>query len=274
MPKTVADYEDAVRRIAEADVPDDATSRAAVRAALAGADAPQVTTEVADGIADALVTEDRVIEAIEATGELPSEAELDSITSVSDDYDMADRVEAVEDAVSDRVATVEEVEAAVRERQEQKGAEPTFREDVEGAVDSVAETQEFVGESPDEVAAEQAREVGAPSQRDYERARTQLATGDDSVSPADVLGEEEATSLQGVGSTTANKDATVIHDESGDPVALTGAPTQEAGERMAEELGSEYVSITEVNESIGLDQSEGRATLTFRGEPVGEVEVE
>ena len=42
---TVADYEDAVRRIAEADVPDDATTAAEVRQALSGSNAPQVTRE-------------------------------------------------------------------------------------------------------------------------------------------------------------------------------------------------------------------------------------
>lgn len=273
---TVADYEDAVRRIAEADVPDDATTQAEVRQALSGANAPQVTREVADGVADSLVTEERVIEAIEASGELPSEAELGAITDVSDDYDLDGRVEAVEDAVRERIATREDVETAVRERQEQarSSGRPTFREDVEGAVDSVAERKELVGESADEVATEQAREVGAPSRSAYEKARTRLATGDDSVSAADVLGEEEATSLKGVGEKTARTPASVIHGESGDPVALTGAPTQEAGERMAAELGTEYVSINEVNDSIGLEQSGGRATLTFRGEPVGEVEVE
>ncbi len=272
---TVADYDDAVRRIAEANVPDDATSQAEVQAALSAADAPQVTREVAEGVADAVVTEERVIEAIEQSGELPQEAELAAITDVADDYDLDGRVEAVTEAVSDRVATVEEVESAVRERQEQATASgrPTFREDIEAAVETVEEGQQFAGESTDEVVAEQARDIGAPSRQDYERARARLATGDGQVTPTEVLGED-ATEIQGVGEQTAQNSVTVINSESGDPVALTGAPSEEAGERMAEELDADYVSFNEVNEEIGLDQSAGRAKLTFRGETVGEVDVE
>ena len=273
---TVADYDEAVRRIAEADVPDGATTDAEVRQALSGANAPQVTREVAEGVADAVVTEDGVIEAIEASGELPSEGELSAITDVADEYDLGGRVDEVADAVSDRVATIEDVETAVRERQEQAASSgrPTFREDVETAVNEVADRQEFAGGNPDEVATEQARDLGAPSRSTYERARSSLATGDDQVTPAGVLGEEEATSIQGVAETTASQPSPVINDEGGNPVAVTGAPSQEAGERMAEELGTEYVSINEVNDSIGLEQESGSAHLTFRGSRVGEVDVE
>lgn len=273
MGKTVADYPDAVRRIAEADVPADATTQAEVKRALNGADAPQVTREVADGIADSLLTEERVIEAIESSGEIPTEGELDAVTSVADDYDMSDRVEAVQKEISDRVATVEDVEGAVRERQDQAGSagRPTFREDVEAAVDSVSREKEIVGESKDQVVSEQAVEVGAPSRSDYEQARASLATGDDQVAPADVL--EDPTSIEGVGETTANNPATVIRSQSGEAVALAGAPSQEAGEAMAEELGAEYTSFSEINDSIGLEQGRGKATLTINGEPVEEVDV-
>lgn len=268
---TVADYPDAVQRIANAEVDPNSTTAAQVAQDLSGAEAPQVTREVAEGVADAIVTEDRVIETIEKTGELPSEAELGAVASAADDYGMTDRVDAVTDEVSQRVATVEEVREAVGSAR--RGDRPTFREDVESAVDQLASRQEFVGESPNEVASDQAREVGAPRRGDYERARTRLAMGDDQVTPADVLGDQ-ATEISGVGETTANQPTALIRDESGDAVALTGAPTQEAGERMAQEIGADYVSINEVNESIGLDQSEGRATLTFRGRDVGEVSVE
>jgi hypothetical protein len=273
---TIADYEDAVRRIARANVPDDATTVEEVERALSGANAPQVTRDVAQGVADALVTEERVIDAIEASGELPSEGELSAITDVADDYDLDGRVEAVEDAVRDRVATVEDVETAVRERQDQAASSgrPTFREDVEGAVDSVAERKELVGESADSVTAEKAREVGAPSKQAYEQARTQVITTADQVTPAEVLGEEEATAIDNIGESRANTPAQVIRDDEGEAVGLTGVATDEAGERMAAELGTEYVSLGEVKDSITLDQRAGEATLTLRGRRVGEVEVE
>jgi len=262
---TVADYDEAVRRIAEADVPDDATTDAEVRQALSGANAPQVTREVADDVADALVTEERVIDAIEASGELPSEGELGAVTDVADEYDLDGRVEEVEDAVRDRVATIEDVETAVRERQEQAASSgrPTFREDVEGAVDSVGEEKQIVGESSDEIVGEQAREVGAPRRSDFERAKAQAVATGDQVTPSEV-----------VEGTEAKTPVSVIRDESGEAVAATGGPSDETGRRVAEEVGAEYMPTEEVTEEMSTQGVGESVSLTLRGERIGEVGVE
>jgi hypothetical protein len=262
---TMADYPDAVKRIAEADVPDDATTQAEVRQALGGDVGPQVTREVADGVADAIVTEERVREAIAESGELPSEGEIDAIVSVSDDYDLEGRVDAVADEVRQDVATVEDVERAVRDRQDQAAAEgrPTFRGDVEGAVDEVAQGKEFVGESPDEVTAEQAREVGAPSETEFRGAAARTIASADSVNPSEVLeGTRSETPVQ------------VIRDTDGGVVAATGAQREELGEQVAEQYGVEYMSAQEVEDSLGTRGTGDRVSLTLGGRKVGEVDVE
>lgn len=266
MPKTIADYEDAVRRIAGKHVPADATTEADVRRALSDSDVgPQVTRDVLEGIAENILTEDRVVESIDASGELPSEGEIDAIVSVSDEYDMADRVASVEDAVRSSVATVEDVQGAVRERQEQATASgrPTFREDVEGAVDEVASSKEFVGESPDAVAAEQAREVGAPSETAFRGAAARTIATADSVNPSEVLeGTRSETPVQ------------VIRDTDGGVVAATGAQREELGEQVAEQYGVEYMSAQEVEDSLGTRGTGDRVSLTLGGRKVGEVDVE
>jgi hypothetical protein len=268
---TVADYEDAVRRIAGAEVEPSSTTAAQVRSDLHGSSAPQLTPEVAEGVADAIVTEERVIDAIEATGELPTEAEIPAITSVADDYELDDRVSEVAESVSKRVATVEEVQAAVRERQEQADG-PTFRQHVETAVNEVERSgQQFVGASPGEVASQQAREIGAPSETNFNRAATQATMPDDAVSPADL----------GVGSqdTAVN----VIEDESGQPLVAFGGAGEidgrPAGEVVAEEIGAEYAgtgtdALDDVRGQFDVEGAGETVALTFRGRKVGEVDVE
>ena len=264
MPKTVADYDDAVRRIAEADVPDDATTEEEVRRALRDADAPQVTGEVADGIADSILTEDRVIEAIEASGELPGEDEIDAIVNVSDDYGMDDRVESVEAGVRDRVATREDVTRSINERREQKGSRPTFREDVEAAVDSVAERKQIVGEGPAEITQERSRELGAPSEQEFDRARTRTIAQGEQVSPSEIGVSDRKTPVS------------VVTNDSGEAVGVVGGSNAEDRRGVAEHVGANRVfdSINDLENSFGLDQSPGRATLTIDGEAVGEVDVE
>lgn len=262
MPKTVADYEDAVRRITNAEVDPDSTTREDVLADLGGANAPQVTREVARGIADAVVTEDRVLEAIEGSGELPSEAEIDAIAAVSDDYDQSDRVQAVAREVSGRIATVEEVEAAVRERQSQGG--PTFREQVETAVDELASRQEFVGESPDAVASEKAREIGAPRETEFKRAQVQTVGGADQVTPKELGVSDRTTAVS------------VVTDSSGNTIGVVGGYNESDRRGVAEQLGAErvYDNIGDVQDSMTLEQGNGEAHLMLDGRRIREVSVE
>lgn len=262
MAKTVADYPDAVRRIVAADVPADATTEADVERALKEANQPQFTSDVIEGMVDGVLTEERVRDAIQNSGELPSENEISRFADASDDYDLDDRVAAVSDAVADDVATVEQVDRAVRERQEQAGDRPMFREDVEGAVDSVSEEREFVGASPDDVADEQARDLGAPSRTNYERAAAQTVAQADSVTPSDVV--------EGTGSKTPVQ---VIRGESGEPVAATGGPGGEVSRQVADEIGAEYMSADEVTSEMRTAGSGDRVDLTLRGRKIGEVDV-
>jgi hypothetical protein len=273
MPKTVADYEDAVRRIANAEVDPDSTTLAEVRSDLHGAHTPQLTPEVADGVADAIVTEERVIDAIEATGELPTEAEIPAITSVADDYDLDDRVDAVVESVGKRVATVEDVESAVRERQDQRGTDPVFREHVETAVDSVAESgKQFVGESPNEVASEQAREIGAPSQSNFKRAAVQTVAQGEQMTASDALGED-VTERKGIGQSRAAQSFSVVRSERGERVGVVGSDA-ELGQEVADEVGAEFIRSAEVAESMDVEGSGESVDLTLRGQKVGEVDVE
>jgi len=261
MPKTVADYEDAVRRITRSDVPDDATTEAEVRAALAASESPQVTREIAGEIADSIVTEERVIEAIESTGELPSESEIGSIADVSDDYDLGGRVEQVSQEVGDRIATVEEVDRAVSERRESSSG-PTFREEVETAVSEVGSNQEFVGQSEGEVAERKAREVGAPAETNFRREAAQTVTQSEQVTPSEV-----------VDGTGAKTPVQVIRDESGEAVAATGGPGGDVSQQVAQEIGAEYMSTEEVVDEMSTAGTGGRVDLTLRGRKIGEVDV-
>lgn len=260
---TVADYEDAVRRIVRADVPADATDAQAVFDALGGSDSPQVTPEIAAEIADSIVTTDRVRDAIESTGELPSEGEIDAIAAVSDDYGLGDRADRVADDVRDQVVTAERVDAAVSDRVDQASDRPTFREDVAGAVDAAGQDREFVGQSASEVTDQQARDLGAPARSNYERAAAQTVAQADSVTPSDV-----------VDGTEAKTPAQVIRSESGEAVAVTGGPGGEVSRQVAEQMGAEYMSASEVTGEMRTAGSGGSTVdLTLRGRKVGEVDL-
>jgi hypothetical protein len=268
MPKTVADYEEAVSRIVRANVPDDATTEADVRAALAANGSVQVSAEdsngrtVADNIADKIVTVERVREAIDATGEIPTAGEIDAIADVADDYDLDDRVAEVADQVSREVATIEDVEQAVRERQDQKGTRPTFREDVEGAVDEVAQDKDFLGESPGEVADRQAYDIGAPREDNFRREAATTIASSEQVTPSEVV--------EGTGAQTSVQ---VIEDASGEVVAATGGPSDDIGQQVADEVGAEYLSTEQVVDEMSTAGTGDRVDLTLRGQKIGEVDV-
>lgn len=269
MSATVADYPEAVDRITEAHVRPEHTTRADVIAALRRDSGPQITPEVAADLADNILTEERVIEAIDSSGEVPTESEIRAFVDVSDDYDMDDRQGSVEEAIRERVATAEDIDRAVESRRPTD--RPMFREDVESGVSEVASSKEIRGADPDDVVSEEAVERGAPRETDFRGAAARTAgSPDDVVSPADL----------GIGSQTTG--VSVIRDTSGNPVVAFGGAGQidgrPAGEAVAEELGAEYAgSGTEAIESISNDfRTSGTGesvNLTFRGRAVGEVDV-
>jgi hypothetical protein len=270
--KTVSDYPDAVDRIVDAHVRADSTTQAEIARDLARG-GPQVTAgaaeeKVLDDIADSIVSEERVIEAIESSGEIPSEREIDAITDASDDYDMSDRQSSVADAIRDRVATSEDIDSAVESKR--PSDRPMFREDVADGVSDVGSEKEIRGASVDDVVESEAVERGAPSETAYRGASARATSPDSAVSPSDL----------GVGSQTT--DVNVIEDSSGEPLVAFGGSGQidgrPAGEVVADELGAEYAGTgTDALESIQNDFSTAgtgsSVDLTFRGRKVGEVDV-
>jgi hypothetical protein len=221
---------------------------------------PQLTPEVINGVVANSVTEERVLEELEGSSDLPSEDAIESIAEFADDYDQGDRVGEVADAVADRVATVEDVDRAVQERVDSSGDRPTFREEVQTAVDSV--DGEIVGPSADEVTSAKAQEIGAPSESDFQRSRAQTVAQAETVTPSDVLDD-----------TGAQTPVQVIEDESGEAVAATGGPSDEIGQRVADEIGAEYRSTSDVVDEFNVSGSGSSVDVTLRGRKVGEVDV-
>lgn len=263
---TIADYPDAVDRIA-GDLDPGATTEAEIEAILRG-DSPQLTDDVVSNLADAIVTEDDVVEAIDASGQIPEDDEIEAIAELSDQYEQGDRVESVSEAVRDRVATVEDIDQSVEAERPSDG--PMFKEDVEDGVRSVASEKEIRGASPEDVVETEAQERGAPSETSFRSASASATQPDDAVSPKDLgIGEQ---------STPVN----VIRDSSGEAVVAFGGSGeidgQPAGEAVAESIGAEYAGTgTDALESIEQDfdvSGTGESVnLTFRGRSVGEVDV-
>lgn len=265
---TVAEYPEAVRRIAESDVPDDAVTERDVLSALADS-GPQVTADVSRDIADSLVTLDDVRDAVEQSGELPSLGELDAIASLADDHDLHDRAAAVADAAGDRLLTVDDVDREVDERASQGG--PLFREEIEAGVDEASAGKEIVGSSRDEIVEREAQARGAPSEQSYKQARSRIVTTADTVDPRDVI--DDPTDLYNVQEARASTPVPVVRDSEGEPVAMIGTGSSELNAALSDEIGVPSLSPSEINDEIDLDQDRGRATLRLRGREVDEVEL-
>lgn len=259
----VSDYDEAVRRIVDAEVDPGSTSKFDVKRDLSGAASPQLTPKVADGVADAVLTEDRVAAAIESSGELPTAREIEAFAGAADPYDMGGRQEVVAREVADSVATVDDVRVSIaseRESAESRGR-PMFREDVEDAVDDVAGSKRFLGSEPGEVADREAKRFGAPSESNYRRAAAQTVARGDSVAPSEVSDTERTTPVS------------VIRDEGGEAVAVTGGSRAEDREAVADAVGGSVMSQQEVVDSMDVEGSGDRADLTLRGRKVGEVDL-
>ena len=259
----ISDYPEAVKRIMEADVDSTSTTRGEVAQDLAAADGPQVTLEVANNLANAVVTTDKVIESIEESGDMPESAqEIADAAALLDDHGLTDRIDEVSDDVERQVVTREEVRSAVRERAESSGDRPVFREEVETAVEEAAGQREIIGSTEDEVVSEQAFDVGAPRETDFQREAAQTVAQAEQVTPSDVVeGTEAQTPVQ------------IIEDTSGNPVAATGGPSEDIGRQVADEVGAEYLSTEEVTDSLSTRGTGDSVDLTLAGSTVGEVDV-
>lgn len=311
--KTVADYEDAVRRIANADVNPNSTSQEEILDDLRNSNAPQVTEDIARDIADSIVSEERVIEAIESSGELPEDFELDAYTNAVDDYDLDDRRDAVLDVIRDRVATTGDLENAIeRDR-------PLTEREAEAAVDGIgkeirgADRQEVVDSivTVEDVSREAGRSSEPVFREDVESTASDLSQGSGIRDSPDRLEEVAAEASREIGApsrqtfereqvqavggaeaiTPANRDdltsqsatgISVIRDESGDPVAAFGGAEQGGvtPEQTAEELGAERYygagtdALQQVQDDLSLEQTRGEAAITLEGRRIRGVDLE
>jgi hypothetical protein len=255
---SIADYPAALRRIVDADVPDDATTRDEILSYLRSSDAPQITPENAADAADAITTYEDVIAAIENSSEIPRMEEIDSIARALDKYDL-DLTDAVVDDVSGDIASKEDFENAVSD------ADPTFREDVQEAVESVSSSKDVVGGSADEIVDDLSRQASAPSQ-------SQFASGvADSIEQSGLDVDDVVDDAPGSGSVNT------VRDESGEVVAVqsAGRTTSESVQAVAEELGADTFNNPQelVDETEVVAEGGGRASLEFRGRKIGEVQV-
>jgi hypothetical protein len=249
----ISDYPDAVRRIADADVSPDSTTETDVLTDLAGSDAPQIGRETAQNFADAVLTEDMVVEALEARSEVPSEADVEEWSGALDAYDLSDRTQSVADGVRDAVVTREDVDRAVGERERSKrGGEPVFREEVETAVSEAGEGKQFVGSSSSDVSSEKAREVGAPRESEYRAAG--------------------ASALHGRRVETDEGAAFAVESVDGETIGVYGGTTA-ARQAAAEETGAENLGTVGL-EDVEARQEPGRTEIQLRGRTVGEVTVD
>lgn len=357
MSPDISDYEDAMDRIMSADVPPDATGRGEVARALSES-GPQVTLEVANNVANAVLTEEQVREALDGQGSLPSEGLVDSASQGLSDYsdesrrqrvaeevknaivlerdideainrdrsrlpseseieqdiaeatsgkdwigqdrsaridratantvtleDVADRLNQPRDSLpteseiqdevrravsGKRLPGVSESQIADQVRDEivteeevlddlDQSAGPVFREDVEGAIES--QSGELGGTTVETATDEIAGELGAPSEQEYNRARSEALTSGGEVTPAE---------RDDIDSTATGRVST-IESSSGETIGVLGdGPTEQA---VADAEGVDTVSLEEANEAVSLDQSSGRATITFDGEEINEVDL-
>jgi hypothetical protein len=272
MAKTdITDHPDAVRRILDANADYGAGSPAApttereIVDALRERGGPQVTPEVAANLAEGVTTEQDIIDAIDAQGELPREAEIGDIAAVLDDYTVPGMSDDVAAAVSDRVVTQDMVDVAVMAAETDSDG-PLYRDDVERAIDSAADGKQFVGASRGETATRAAREVGAPSREAVQDAAFEaVQERSESTTPA------EMDSVDSDGTTPI----TVIRDTSGEPAAVLGGASAEATEQIAAETGAQvYKSPDSFMEDVEPDGTGRRVDLRAGKSKIGEVEIE
>lgn len=241
--------DDAVQRILDAEVPDSATTADEIRRAVGRSNRPQTSGNAAV-VADRALTEEDVMQLVQQRGEVPTEAELGSMTAGAEGVADEQRRRAVEQQLSEQVATREDVETAVQEaveagRQERGSA---FREDVERGVDSV--DREVVGEVDIDELAQQA---GAPDRQAVQREAAQVVAQSDSVEVTDTL------------------TADTIRDSSGEPVAVVGR--QAEAQEAADELGVDALSPSELQDELGVRGRGSTVDVTLRGRKVSEVDV-
>lgn len=259
MAKTLADYPDARDRFLS-DVPDDATTFDEVKDALLSehGQAAQFSDSQAEAMAEATVTEGDVLTMIANSGRIPTSEEVGSFVAAADDNGLAGRREQVAQQIQDQIAVRDDIEEAVR------SADPTFREDVEAAVEEATSGKQVVGGSKEEVVDGLSRQASAPS-------RGEVAKEVAGATSETVRVEETVEDAPGRGSVS------VVRDEGGDAVGvLPGAGTSsESVEAVAEEFGVERVGGVEElqSETEVVAEGGGRASLEFRGRKIGEVRV-
>lgn len=262
-----SDYSDAIQRIIENHVDPTSTSRQEMINDLlnsgATGDERISATDHAQWFTQAVTSEEDLVAALDAAGEVPSRSKVQQVVRQLDEEVSTPNqlLTNVANNVQNNIVTTEDI-AGEFERPTDR---PTFREDIEETIDRASEGKEFglVGSDRETVTTELAREQGAPSRSDYQQARSQnLVQNAEFVSP-----EEE-----GISSRTTT--VAVLRDSSGEAIAATGGDSRDRA-AIAEQRGIEdFGSLAEAEEQIGVEGSGSTVDLTLAGRKVGEVSVE
>jgi len=250
----LGEYDDMVQRILDAEVPDDAVTADDIRRAVGRSDRPQTSNNAALVAEEALTVEDVEQDIRNEMDSVPTDNELGSLTRGADAVADDARQQAVEQELSDNVATREDYETAVQEAVE--GAEAAedrsaYKEDVQRGIESV-DKEDLTG-SADELTDELAQDVGAPERSAVQGEAAQVVANSDSVQVTETLSVD------------------TIKDSSGEPEAVVGR--QSEAQEAADELGVDAISPQEAAEAVDVRGTGRKGDVTLNGAKVGEVDV-
>jgi len=253
----LGEYDDMVQRILDAEVPDDAVTADDIRRAVGRSDRPQTRGNAAVVAERALTVEDVEQDIRDEMDRVPTDNELGSLTRGADAVGDEGRQQAVEQELSDNVATREDYETAVQEAVEDAGG-TAYKEDVQRGIDSV-DKQDLTG-SADELTDEFARDVGAPAESDVRGEAAQVVANSDSVQVQEVVeGSDSSATID------------TVRGSDGQPAAVVGQ--REAAQQVADELGVDAISPQEAAEAVDVRGTGSTVDVTLNGAKVGEVDV-
>jgi len=252
------EYDDMVERILDEDVDPNSVSEADIRNDLNQSNTSQIGGDNVDIVLENTLTVDDIDEAVGGLDETPTSSELGAVVDGVEDERVGsdERVRNVEDLASETYATKEDIDVALDEVTETEDRGYVSKEDVADAVGLVEEQKEVVGSDPVETTA---RDIGAPSETDVNRAASSAVRDADTVEVQEVVdGSDSSTPVS------------TLRDENGDPAAVIGQTN--AAERVADEVGVEAVAPDEVDVSV---RKTGRssATVEVEGVRAGEVDI-
>lgn len=181
---------------------------------------------------------------------------------VRQDLEDADFAQAAIDDIEDWIPTREDVEIPSTPEEAHDGGVMT-REQVESAVSQAEDAKgaDYSDAREDALTDAVSQEIGAPTQQNLET--SQIQTVSESVTPSEVFEDD-----------TRSTPVSVVRDTEGDVVGTVGS--RKAGQDVAEEVGGEYLGdLNEYRSSMTAKPAPGgdRAMLYVDDEAVGEVDL-